>query len=539
MLKHNLPTTDCSPSAANLKAQSMCCRLSSALPAVTWLLLCVAGQSAWGDDGAALARLIDGHVQARLSAGRLAPAVAADDAEFVRRVHLDLHGRVPSAERARRFLDDRDPEERLHLIKELLASPRYGEHFADLWRGRLLSPLANEHRMQTDRFAAWLAGRLNDNDGWDRLTIDLLTATGKLDDNPAVTWLIEGRHPLGVTDLADLSSRYFLGIRLNCAQCHDHPHAAWKRKDYWGMAAFFAQIQTPGRPKVVYQAGVQDDRKLTLASLKDADAIEGLQVMPPTFLDGRELTADSGQTHRAALAEWITSPANPYFARATVNRMWWHFFGRGIVSPVDDMHEGNPPSHPELLAELSRRFVESGFDLKLLCRAIVTSRTYQQTSRPGNQADRDANLFARMPIKVLTPEQLYDSLVVVLGPPSKTPGQGTRLGSRQEFCQFFGGDGDADPTRYERGIPHLLRLMNSPQFAGRNIAALVSRIGQADRSAEAVTEELFLTILSRRPTPAEQLLVREQLEGSGESSQSVYRELAWALLMSSEFSLNY
>src|SRR4029453_11026552 len=129
--------------------------------------------------------------------------------------------------------------------------------------------------LQTERFANWLGSRFNQNDGWDEIAFDLLTATGKLEDNPAVTYLIEGRNPLGVTDLAALTSRYFLGVRLNCAQCHDHPTVAqWKRRDYWGMAAFFAQIQTPGRPKMVYQVGVRDDPKMTLASLKGADMIE-------------------------------------------------------------------------------------------------------------------------------------------------------------------------------------------------------------------------------------------------------------------------
>jgi len=403
----------------------------------------------------------------------------------------------------------------------------------------LLSPQVNEQRVQSERFSAWLARRFNDNDGWDRIVADLLTATGKLEENPAVTYLIEGRHPLSVTDLTDLSSRYFLGIRLNCAQCHDHPFVEWKQQDYWGVAAFFAQIQTPGRPKVVYSAGVQDDPKMTLASLANADVLEGFQLRPPTFLGGEVLPIDSRTVHRAALARWITSAKNPYFARAMVNRMWWQFFGRGIVNPVDDMHAGNAPSHPELLELLSSGFAESGFDLKFLCRAIVSSHAYQQTSRPGSQADAENGQFARMPIKVLSAEQLYDSLVVILGPPAKTSAIDARLGARYEFSQFFSGDSDADPTHYGRGIPHLLRLMNSSQFAGANLAALVARIAAAGRSHEEIVEELFLTILSRGPTAGEQQLAREHLRDAGASPHIAYRQLAWALLMSSEFSLNH
>jgi len=514
-------------------------RLPSLPAATAGLLMCLAPEVVRGDDAATLAKLIDRHVNARLDSEGLTRVPQADDAEFLRRAFLDLHGVVPSGERAAKFLRSHDPEKRAQLIEELLASPRFGKHFGDVWRGRLISPLANEQRIQTERFADWLANRFNKNDGWDRIAFDLLTATGKIDENPAVTYLIEGRYPLSVTDLTDLSSRYFLGIRLNCAQCHDHPFVEWKRQDYWRMAAFFAPIQTPGRPKVVYLAGVRDDPKITLASLKDADAIEGLQLQPPIFLGGQEFKAGGDKTHRVALAEWITSQANPYFSRAMVNRTWWHFFGRGIVNPVDDMHAGNPPSHSELLDQLSQRFADSGFDLKLLCRAIASSRTYQQTSRSGKQADSEAKLFARMSIKVLTPEQLYDSLVAILGPPAKGSGIDIRLGARQEFCQFFAGDGDPDPTRYERGIPHLLRLMNSPQFAGRNVAALVLRIAPPNRSADEVVEQLFLAILARRPTTAEQDLVQDKLRDSDALPQTVYRELAWALLMSSEFSLNH
>jgi hypothetical protein len=488
-----------------------------------------------GGESVALSELIDRRIEGRLESERLPPAAVADDAEFLRRVFLDLHGVVPTAKQAAEFLESADPEKRNRLIEELLASPRFGQHFADLWGGRLLSPQLNDLRKR-DGFAHWLADRFN-HDRWDRIVGDLLTATGKIEENPAVTYLIEGNFPLGVMDLTDLSSRYFLGVRLNCAQCHDHPFVEWKQQDYWGMAAFFAEIQTPGKPKAVYKAGLLDNPKMTLASLGDADMLEGYQSRPPTFLGEEELQPQPGQTHRAALADWITSPKNPYFARATANRLWSHFFGRGIVNPVDDMHTGNPPSHPELLEVLSSRFVESGFDLKFLCRAIVSSRAYQRTSRPGEQADAEAKLFARMSIKVLSGEQLYDSLVSILGPPAKARGIDARPSARYEFCQFFAAD--AEPTRYERGIPHVLRLMNSSQFAGNNLTALASRVASPDRPGNEGVEELFLTILARRPTSAELNLAQQHLREAESSSQSACRELAWALLMSSEFTLNH
>jgi hypothetical protein len=513
-------------------------RTGKILLAVALHLTCLAEASALGDESAAFAELIDGEIQASLYAEELQRARPTNDAEFLRRAFLDLHGVVPSADRARRFLDRREDGKRMELVDELLASTRFGEHQADLWCRRLLPQQAKDQRVNRERFSAWLAERFNRNDGWDRIVTELVTATGKIEENPAVIYMIEGRHPLNVADLADLSSRYFLGIRLNCARCHDHPFADWKQKDYWGMAAFFAQIQTPRRPKSVYQLGVRDDRRMTPAALADADALDGFQVRRPTFPAGDELPENSDETHRVALARWMTSSDNPFFARAAVNRLWWHFFGRGIVHPVDDMHSANPASHARLLELLSRRFVESGFNLKLLCGAIVGSRTYQQTSVPGMQPELEAERFARMSIKVLTAEQLYDSLTAILGPPAKATGIDVRHGARYEFCQFFSGDGDPDPTRYDRGIPQLLRLMNSRQFAGGNLDALVARAAPAERVVDAVVEELFLAILARRPSEQERKLVQDQLRDGKTQPRQAYRELAWALLMSSEFSLN-
>ncbi|MEW6161489.1 MAG: DUF1549 domain-containing protein, partial [Verrucomicrobiota bacterium] len=325
---------------------------------------------------AELGRLIDRQIETRLDEEGVRAAELADDAEFIRRIHLDLHGTVPSLEVVRLFLSDPDSDKRARLVDSLLADERYGYFLADIWQGYLISPLADDPTKRAERFRNWLEGQFNTRT-WDAIVADLLTATGKMEDNAAVTYLIEGRLPRSATDLTDLTSRYFLGIRLNCAQCHDHPFVNWKQEEFWGMAAFFTQIQTPKRAKQVYERGVVDDPKVTLASLRDAGMLDGFMIRPPTFLGERELLlapANNTTTHRAALAQWITAPENPYFARAMVNRTWWRLMGRAIVEPVDDMHEANAPSHPELLDLLARRFVQSGYDLKFLTRTIVLSR---------------------------------------------------------------------------------------------------------------------------------------------------------------------
>jgi len=486
-------------------------------------------------DPAELAGLIDQHIEKRLKTERVAPAEQADDAEFLRRVYLDLHGVIPTAEQTTRFLSDTRQDRRARLIESLLADPRYGEYLADVWQGYLVSPLADDRRVRADQLRKWLTERFNTKT-WDRITTDLLTATGKMEENPAVVYMIEGRLPRTVTDLTDLTSRYFLGVRLSCAQCHDHPFVSWKQQEFWGMAAFFTQVQTPGKPKMVYTAGIKDNPDLTLNSLKDG-APDGFLFRPPTFIGGEELKVDKQTPNRAALATWLTSAKNPYFARAMVNRTWWRLFGRGLVNPVDDMHSANESSHPELLDLLAKQFAESGFDHKYLTRAIVLSRAYQRTSRTGDAPDKQAALFGRMSVKVLAAGQLYDSLVTILGTPVRKSG-GPQTDTRAEFVQFFSDDGDPNPTAYRRGIPHLLRQMNSDQFAGRNLTTLAARLGKQGRSGEEVAGNLFLAILSRHPTADEQKLFRGHVTKS-KSLETATRELAWALLMTSEFSLNH
>jgi hypothetical protein len=510
--------------------------LTRILLSLAFLASAASASMAAQPDAVELATLIDRHIDTRLEGERLKPAESADDAEFLRRVYLDLHGAIPTAEQAAQFLADTDPKRREKLIDALLASPRYGEYLADVWQAYLISPLADDQRARADKLRVWLADRFNTKT-WDRIATELLTATGKMEDNPAVIYLIEGRLPRTVPDMTDLVSRYFLGIRLNCAQCHDHPFVKWTQKDYWGVAAFFTQFQTPGKSKQVYQVGIKDDPAITLGSLKDGTP-DGFMLRPPTFLGGEELKAGKGTTNRAAFAEWMTSPKNPYFPRAMVNRTWWRLFGRGLVNPVDDMHSANAPSHPELLDLLAKQFVESGFDLKFLTRAIVSSRAYQRTSRPGDSPEKQAALFGRMSVKTLTAGQLYDSMVTIFGTPAKAPGVDPRQSARSEFTQFFGDDGAPDPTAYRRGIPHLLRQMNSGQFAGRNVGTLVARVAKPGRSADDVTTDLFLTFLSRRPTADELRMVRAHV-ARADSEEAAYRELTWVLMMTSEFSLNH
>jgi hypothetical protein len=299
------------------------------------------------------------------------------------------------------------------------------------------------------------------------------------------------------------------------------------------MAAFFTQIQRL-KPVIAFTTIVEsnvDPRKLPEAGM----------LREPKFLGGATLKPASEQSLRKALADWMVSKENPFFARAMVNRMWGHFFGRGLVHPVDDMHDDNPCSHPELLEALTEQFKANDFDLKYLCRAMCLSETYQRTSKPIVGNAKDDKLFSRMLIKVLTPEQLFDSLVMATGNAgNRTPAGKPISNPRAEFANFFRGEAESDPTSYSRGIPQALRLMNSGQFLGPRSEAFVTKqlVEPGTAPAQAV-ERLYFRVLSRRPSDEESKLMLKHLETPGAERQQLYAEIVWALINSSEFSLNH
>jgi hypothetical protein len=264
---------------------------------------------------------------------------------------------------------------------------------------------------------------------------------------------------------------------------------------------------------------------------------ESAKILPAKFFLAEKPALKTAEPYRPILAQWLTSEKNPFFAKAMVNRTWAQFFGRGLVNPIDDMHDGNPASHPQLLKELSDGFIASGFDLKELIRTICNSETYQRTSKPvkGNE-DAEGHFYSRMAVKVLSPEQLYDSLVRIAGNPNRVERQaraqpGQANGPRAQFIAAFQAEDGADPTEYQAGIPQVLRLMNRGEF---NTNALANT-AKAKTPAEGI-EQLYLTILARRPS-ADEVQKLAAYVSKGDASKA-YGDVAWALLNCSEFALN-
>lgn len=508
-----------------------------------------------------MAAKIDQLIEARLDEAGWQPAPQCSDEVFLRRVSLDLTGVLPTVSEARSFLKDDRPDKRSRLVERLLQSPAHPTHMASMWRNIMLP--RGFDRAQLNNAAGlqnWLRNQFVKNLRYDNLVAEFLVATGDGTSGPALYYT---SLELAPDKLAASSARIFLGLQIQCAQCHDHPDEDWSQRDFWGYAAFFSQLP---RPDGMLNADVVDlpSGEVTLPDTEE--------VVAPQFPDGTALPADALGSRRAQLAIWMASRDNPYLPRAAVNTTWAQLFGRGIVNPVDDMGNNNPPSHPELLDELTAYFTRNQFDLRLLIRTLVLTRAYQRSSqlpavkaRSGNAPEGDegpvasatgpipAELFGRMLVKSLNSEQLYDCVTRAAGTESlPSDGDGGPLGPlvnrrdpflaprRLNFVSRMHRQ-TRDATQYQAGLPHALLLMNGPEIQAATSPAqsrLLRGLQAPWFTNEQRVETLFLATLTRFPTGAERQAVVDMLQKSGDTQQ-VLADTLWALLNSAEFSLNH
>jgi hypothetical protein len=485
---------------------------------------------------AELTALIDRQIAAKLSAANIPPSPVASDAEFLRRIYLDLAGVIPPADKATAFLTSTAADKRAKLIDDLLASDRYGFHQADLWTPLLFPRTSDNRRVSPYELTVWLNKQFNANTPWNVFASRLVTAHGDVDDAPAGLFYIANPTADKMTDTI---AKAFMGLRVECAQCHNHPFTTMKQAEYWHLAAFFLKVRT-----VNANGAVKNGTALTVEETnaerrgKQNELPEAAKILPPKFLQGEQPTLTGSEALRPVLAKWLTSPSNPFFAKAAVNRTWAQFFGRGIVNPVDDMLPENAASHPELLQGLAEKFAAGGFDMKQLIRAICNSQAYQRSSKtlPSNQ--KDETLYSHMPVRVLSAEQLYDSLTAIIGADERRPNRDKNPGQkgmgndpRDAFVNFFDVDDAATSTEYVAGIPQALRLMNSTKMRR---PALVEKLG-AKLSAEQTLEQIYLATLSRKPSAEESAKFAAYLT-KGDRTQAI-GDLVWAVLNSSEFTI--
>jgi hypothetical protein len=365
---------------------------------------------------------------------------------------------------------------------------------------------------------------------------EILTASGEQDKNGAVTYYVAQG---SVDKMTDNVAKVFLGVQLQCAQCHNHPFTDWKQTEYWGMAAFFLKVQA-SNPNQAAKNGVAPGVSEIDKPKRGKNGLPAsAKILPPKFLGGENPKVGTGPI-RPILADWMTKAENKYFSKAMVNRTWSQLMSRGIVNPVDDMHDGNAPSHPQLLAELAEQFSANGFDVKFLIRAICNSEAYQRTSKP-NDSNKDASpaIYSHMAVKVLTPEQLVDSLVLVTGnpvgkgAPARPMGKNGPGNQRAALVAFFSGSEAPDPTEYEDGIPQVLRLMNS---AALNRSQALLTATKNSKTPEQAVEHLYLATLSRRPMKEEAEKLSAYVKKVGPTD--AYSDILWAILNSSEFRVN-
>jgi hypothetical protein len=506
----------------------------------------------------AVARRIDHHVGAKLAAAKVPPAPLADDAMFLRRTYLLLVGRIPMPSEVHAFLEDTDPARRAKVIDRLLASPAYANHFTTVWRGWLLPEALTSFEVAalTPAFEVWLRKQLVANVAYDKLVTELLTVpVAQPRNRPAPPINPEDQTPFGIRggplvfyyakeakaeNLAAATARLFLGVQLDCAQCHDHPFAKWSRDQFWGLAGFFAGIEQTQPNNFFGPLREVLDRREMLIPNTD-------RVVQATFLDDKEPEWKARTSGRVTLAEWITAKNNEFFARATANRVWWYVFGTGLYEPVDDFTDEHLPSHPEMLDELAKAFADSGFDLKFLLKAILLSETYQRDSAMTAPGQTDPRLFARFPVQGMTPEQLYDSLSLIASA-GQEPAGGAYLqnpGSpKRQFVDKFNLIGGK--TESPSSILQALTLMNGELVnvatqpgQSRPVGVVTSLPGLTD---EERVDVLYLTALGRRPKPAELERALKHVragEASPENLKRRYGDLLWALLNTAEFRTNH
>jgi hypothetical protein len=494
---------------------------------------------------------IDRLVYERLKKLGIAPSGRCTDEEFIRRATLDVIGELPTPDEIRAFLNDSGLDKRARLIDRLLASPLYGDHWANKW-GDLLRP--NPFRAGVKSVYTldqWLRESFRQNKPFDQFAREILTARGSTHRDGPVVVFRDRREP---QDIAPFVSQVFLGVRLECAKCHHHPNEKWSQDDFYELAAYFGPLKRKGQGISAPISG--EAEFIGFAPGRSAGEVRHPvtgEVMKPKPPDGPRETLDPKRDPREGLAAWVTRPDNPFFARATVNRVWGELLGRGIVHPVDDFRASNPPTNPALLDALARDFVDHGYDLKHLIGTIMRSNVYQLSSIPNEHNARDLRNFSRFYRRRPTAEVALDSVCELTGVPEAL--QGLAPGSRavevwnnrldSDFLDAFGRpNASADPPcerQAESSVVQALHLMNSTRLMGKitNGSGRAAQLAKSQRTPAEIVTELYLAAYSRYPT-AEELKIAVGAFGAEKATrESATEDVMWALINSAEFVFNH
>ena len=487
---------------------------------------------------------IDGHVWNKLERLQLKPSASADDATFLRRVYIDVIGRVPTLKETEQFLAEQTPEKRSLLIDDLLSRPEYAEHWANKWAD-LLRP--NPYRVgikATLNYDAWIRDAFRKNIPHDQFVRELITAQGSTFRNGAVTLYRDRRSP---DELTTITSQLFLGIRLDCAKCHHHPFEVWGQDDFYSFAAYFAKVGRKGRG---VSPPISGSEEFVFVSTKgDVKHPLTAEVMEPKPLFGTASEIGEGADPRKALAAWMTSPENNFFAKVQVNRVWADLMGRGIVEPVDDLRATNPPTNGPLLEELAQDFIDSGFDNKHLIRRIANSYVYGLGSLPNETNAIDTTNYSRHYRQRLRAEVLLDSIVQITGQPESFAALPAGSSAKEIWTHrvgslFLDAFGRPDPNQdppCERtsntSIVQTLHLMNSEKLFDKVTSneSLAAKLATSDKPFEEIIQELYLLCYSRRPNSEELEFAVKYMKNPEIERRQAVEDLLWALLNTPEF----
>jgi len=479
------------------------------------------------------------------------------DAQFIRRAFLDAVGTLPTAAETQRFLAERSGQKRAQLIDALLERPEYVDYWAYKWSDLLL---VSSHKLSSAAmwsYYKWIRQGVASNKPWDQFVREIITATGNTQENGAANYWLIHKDPLEAMENLSVA---FMGITMRCAHCHNHPMERWTQSDYYAMANLFSRVQ--------FKTGIPGGRSLIDVTVISAPTGEVYhprtgQPLPPRPLDAPPLALNSPEDRRAYFAEWLTSPHNPYFARALVNRVWKNFMGRGLVEPADDLRETNPPSNEELLSALVKDFIGHGYDVKHLIRTIMNSTTYQTASEPLQQNTQDDKYQSHYVIRRLPAEVLLDGMCQVTHAPEEFKDFPTGIRAQQlpdtqvnsYFLAAFGRPARLETSESERQadstVAQALHVINGETLNRKLHAAggtvdMLLKLGLPDSQ---VVDYLYLSAFSRFPTEEERHRVVQSLGTAWVNQQATSRtqdsrraaleDLMWAMLKSKEFMFNH
>ncbi len=477
------------------------------------------------------------------------PSPVADDATFLRRATLDICGTLPTSEELADYVADTRSDKRSRLIDRLLDRPEYASYFAlkwaDILQNRGAGYATSKQRAGTMLFSGWIRDSLAANKPYDQFVAEILTASGSQYENPPALWYRTVRKS---PEYVESVAQAFLGIRIQCAQCHHHPTERWSQADYFGLAANFARV---GRKGGFADAEVPTDEIIFLKPHGEVLHPRTGEALKPRPLGGSEFSLAENEDPRLSLSRWMTSRDNPYFARTMANRMWAHFLGRGIVHPIDDARSTNPPSNPELLTALAEHFIRNNYDIKQLIRTITLSYAYQLDSAPHAGNTGDTQTFSRFYPRRLGAEVLLDGISQVLEVPTNFPGvpAGTRAidlpdeNVAAHFLDVFGRPGRMSACECERvdspALTQALELVNSAEIQ-RKLSAKPSypqRSADSNKSHADLATEMFVRVLAREPRPGELKAATDYLASEPDRAEAC-RSLLWSLLATNEFLFN-